>query len=142
MYCKECDNAYRKLGGYKKRSYQKNKDRIIKDINNRNKERDCGLYFKYMSMVRRCTYPSQNAYRWYGALGIIVEWSNYKHFKKDMYDSFMEHVKVYGHKDTTLDRIDPSKNYSKNNCRWVTVMEQSKNKRKTGSIYKNKLLVV
>jgi hypothetical protein len=31
--------------------------------------------------------------------------------------------------DLSIDRIDPNGNYSPDNCRWVTMAEQNKNKR-------------
>ncbi|MCP5375217.1 MAG: hypothetical protein H6743_03885 [Rickettsiaceae bacterium] len=56
----------------------------------------------------------------------------YNHVKKRckdaiMYVSYLRHVKKYGEKDTTIDRIDNNKNYSKDNCRWATLAQQSQN---------------
>lgn len=45
-----------------------------------------------------------------------------------MYAEYLEHCLVYGEKDTTLDRIDNSKNYEKSNCRWTTVKIQLENR--------------
>lgn len=130
-YCKKC--FYNLLKGkYKdtlkkcaKNWYIKNKDEYIIKINKWSKNRDFGLYRTYWSMKRRCKYPSQIKYRYYGGKGILVEWDSYISFKKDMYASFLRHIKKNGKKQTTLDRIDSDKNYYKENCRWATYKIQN-----------------
>lgn len=132
----ECSRRYR-LKNKEKYSYKnkskEQKDKIIKYNSRYHKIRDSGLYIKYSSAIRRCRYPSQRHYRWYGALGIRVIWKTYKDFKDDMYASYLLHLEKYGHKQTTLDRIDVNGNYCKENCRWATLLEQAHNKRKTKS---------
>jgi hypothetical protein len=120
---------------YIKEYYKNNKSKMIKSINLYNKTHDQGLLYKYNSMKIRCTYPSQYAYRWYGAKGITVEWKSYQEFKKDMYESYLEHLKQHGHKQTTIDRIDANKNYSKENCRWATWKVQVANKKKLSTVF-------
>ena len=56
-------------------------------------------------------------------------WKNFEEFKNDMYDSYIEHVKAYWEKDTTIDRINWNLWYCKENCRWATVKEQAMNKK-------------
>lgn len=48
-----------------------------------------------------------------------------------MYESYLDHVKEYWEKNTTIDRINPSWNYCKENCRRATIKEQNYNKRTT-----------
>jgi len=48
-----------------------------------------------------------------------------------MYDSWLEHVTVYGERNTSLDRIDVDKPYTPENCRWVCLNEQHGNTQKT-----------
>lgn len=83
----------------------------------------------------RCYVPSNHAYLLYGAKGVTSEWKDsFLDFKEDMYESYLQHVKVYGERETTIDRIDNSKGYSKENCRWATYTEQSINRSVTRQI--------
>lgn len=47
-----------------------------------------------------------------------------------MQASFLEHVKAHGERNTTIDRIDSSLGYFKENCRWLTATENSRQTKK------------
>lgn len=79
-------------------------------------------------MLSRCNKESDFAYKNYGARGIKVEWKNFEEFENDMLESYLINLKKYGEK-ISLDRINNDGNYSKENCRWATVKEQSLNRR-------------
>lgn len=85
----------------------------------------------WYSMLQRCNNTKCANYKYYGAKNVKVcaEWQNFETFKKDMYESYCNHIKEYGEKDTTIDRIDPFGNYCLKNCRWATRYQQSYNKR-------------
>ena len=87
--------------------------------------RNTKLYNIWNSMLGRCNRPSQDSYRIYGAKGIKVckEWHNFVNFYADMGNSYKDGL--------SLDRIDNSKGYYKENCRWVTVKEQARNTSRT-----------
>lgn len=74
------------------------------------------------TMMRRCYDSSFPSYKYYGARGIGVceHWHNKNNFIKDM------SPRPDG---LTLDRIDGSKGYSPENCRWATYKEQNRNLR-------------
>lgn len=59
------------------------------------------------------------AYQWYGGKGIKIceRWQSYSNFKEDMGESYKTGL--------TLDRLDSSKDYSKENCQWLTKSENS-----------------
>ena len=77
-------------------------------------------YISWAKMKMRCNNPAHASYPWYGAKGITYDprWESYAAFHVDMGDRTFSQA---------LDRIDPTKNYSKENCRWVSVTESSQN---------------
>lgn len=82
------------------------------------------LYRIWTCMKNRCFNPNTEQYVYYGSRGIKVckEWLDYKVF----HDWALSH----GYQDNlTIDRIDNDKDYEPDNCRWVTNIEQARNKR-------------
>lgn len=79
------------------------------------------VYTVYRSMMNRCNLPSDTNYCRYGAKGITVDpaWSTFEKFIEDMGEP---------EKGLELDRIDNTKGYSKENCRWVTREVNANNK--------------
>lgn len=80
-------------------------------------------YKTWEQVLQRCTNISNPNYQVYGAKGITVckEWENsFETFYKDMGPRPLK---------TSIDRIDNTKGYSKDNCRWTTASEQMKNRR-------------
>lgn len=83
------------------------------------------LHRIWKAMHSRCYNKKYHAYKYYGGRGITIceEWL---HNFKTFYDWAMAN----GYEENlTIDRIDPNGNYSPNNCRWVTMELQNKNKR-------------
>jgi len=88
------------------------------------------FWIKWYSMRQRCLNKNSSTYYKYGAKGIKIckEWDNFICFRSDMYETYLKHVNFHGETNTTLDRIDPSGNYFKENCRWATQKQQQRNK--------------
>lgn len=87
------------------------------------------FYSIWCNMRTRTTNLKYEKWDNYGGRGINSnEFEYFVDFYDSMYESYLEHIKIYGEENTTLDRIDVDGNYCKNNCRWLTWLEQSKNK--------------
>lgn len=82
------------------------------------------IYNAWSNMKARCYNKNNNRYQYYGNKGITVcnTW-------KDSFQTFYDWAASAGYTDNlTLDRIDPTKGYYPENCRWTTNSVQSANR--------------
>ncbi len=91
-------------------------------IHNLSKHR---LHIIWDCMKARCGNKNNPNYKYYGGRGIKVceEWKN------DFMNFYNWAITNKYEKSLTIDRINNNGNYEPNNCRWVTMKEQNKNKR-------------
>lgn len=89
------------------------------------------FYSRWEGMRTRTTNDNYWATEHYKGRGINSdEFELFIDFYDAMYESYLEHSAIYGERDTSLERIDVNKSYSKDNCCWVTLAQQQRNKRK------------
>jgi hypothetical protein len=79
-------------------------------------------YTSWSNMKSRCQRITATEYEAYGGRGITFprRWQKFENFLADMGER---------PPNTTLDRKDNAKSYSKQNCRWATRSEQQRNRR-------------
>lgn len=98
--------------------------------------RQTRAYSIWQNMKARCSNPNNPKYEYYGAKGIAVcsRWEDFDKFFEDMGEPSSQF---------TLERIDSTKGYSLNNCKWASRLEQQQNISSNHNIsYKGKTLCI
>lgn len=101
----------------------RNTERFTKHGHRKNDDERTRTYATWINMKSRCENPARLEWGNYGGRGIQVcpRWCEYENFLEDMGEC--------PGPDVSLDRIDNSKGYNRDNCRWATKSEQNNNKR-------------
>jgi len=83
------------------------------------------LYYTWCNMKSRCQNKNHKKFKNYGARGIKVckKWQSFEGFFEDMGDGWKEGL--------SLERKNPHQGYNKNNCCWIPLLDQAKNKTNT-----------
>jgi len=86
--------------------------------------RNTRIYSIWCGMKKRCALKSHKAFPNYGGRGITVcqEWLTF--------ENFYAWSRISGYAENlTIDRIDNNKGYFAENCRWVTLQQNSSHRR-------------
>lgn len=94
------------------------------------------VYCVWQAMLQRCKNPKHPKFHIYGGKGITVDekWKTFEGFWEDMSEGFEEGL--------TIDRKDSSLGYNKDNCRWITLSQNSSETTKRRSVVQLRKVLV
>lgn len=85
------------------------------------------LYDIWIGIKQRCNNENYRIYKWYGGKGVRMcdEWRDYSKFREWSYaNGYHEPSEGQTKGDRlSIDRIDPDRDYSPDNCRWVSLRQ-------------------
>jgi hypothetical protein len=101
--------------------FRKDKTMEMRTTHGQSKTR---LYKIWLGMRARTGNPNEKIYKYYGGRGISIcnEWSSYEGFRLWALESGYSG-------NLTIDRSNCDKNYCADNCRWVSIADQQRNRR-------------
>lgn len=102
---------------------QKSSERM-KAINFKHGKYNTPEYNCYLSIRKRCLNPNHKSYDYYGGRGISISES-----WKNSFETFLKDMGERPSNKHSIDRINNELGYSKENCKWSTKTEQSRNVR-------------
>lgn len=87
------------------------------------------LYIRFMNMKARCVRPSDPDYIRYGARGVTV-CARWLHGEDGLtgFECFLHDMGPPPFEKASIDRIDGTKGYAPDNCRWASAKEQGNNR--------------
>jgi len=89
-------------------------------------------YQIWSDMKDRCSNPNNKSYVRYGGRGITYDkkWEIFEGFWEDMANGYTDEM--------TIERLDNNKGYTKENCIWIPIQEQAKNRHAINTFKKRK----
>lgn len=95
------------------------------------------IYSVWSNIIQKCNNIKATEYKNYGGRGVGYDprWNEFLEFKKDMYQSYVFAKKKYRkelkrkNNPITIERINNDGNYCKENCCWIPMSEQHRNRR-------------
>ena len=104
--------------------------RWLTQYNTKHGQSGTRLYTVWQGIKARTTNPNNKRYAAYGGRGIKLcdEWNDFNTFSEWAKASGYDEDAPYG--ECTIDRIDVNGDHEPNNCRWVSLSVQAKNKRR------------
>jgi len=107
------------------------------------------MYKVWQAMKARCSNPNHRGWHTYGGKGIRIDpnWETFDGYWADMGASYYAAVEAAPNilnrrKDViSIDRMDASKGYNKENCRWITVSQNSSESTHRRGVIQNRVVL-